>query len=584
MRKLVFLVLSLFAVCTVFGSCHTQNPPSNPPPENPPPVIQPPDGSGDEEFSVSDLPQDIKTNLSAGGYVKDKIDGFSQYENTSAYRKVKTVDELVAAIKDAQCHYNNIWDEESKTYTQVPAAGYTQENFAGKVRVIEIENDLNLGYYTLSESVKASGLVDDFCSRTQSSITSYTMSADFSQNGASQIKIENVSNLLVYSKNGAKLTHGGFKLTSDNNVVFRNLQFDELWQWEDTSNRSVAKVGDYDAFGWAYFKISFCGYIWIDHCSFGKSYDGQIDYSNPVYNANALTAFRAPYGADGNNGLHISYCSFGAGSADEDGYIYKMMSAIEKDYKSGGGNYLYYGKLRDCGASFEDILHGLAVPQKKGFLCGDDATFSGSYDNADDYNFNLKLRVSFANCVFKNLEDRLPKLRGGNAYMYNCMVDNSEYYSYRARLQSIGAKDAFTQINSTWKCALVSQGIVCGNGGSVAAENCSFEGIEYLLKNNDKKNTGKYVEGGYRLINCSYRKAKSDAVYIGSSSDPLNRFVNDTPDILKAENFKWNTADGEKPFEPALIDLDNAKANLFNENYGAGVSVALKDDFLKTVY
>ena len=336
MRKLVFLVLSLFAVCTVFGSCHTQNPPSNPPPENPPPVIQPPDGSGDEEFSVSDLPQDIKTNLSAGGYVKDKIDGFSQYENTSAYRKVKTVDELVAAIKDAQCHYNNIWDEESRTYTQVPAAGYTQENFAGKVRVIEIENDLNLGYYTLSESVKASGLVDDFCSRTQSSITSYTMSADFLQNGASQIKIENVSNLLVYSKNGAKLTHGGFKLTSDNNVVFRNLQFDELWQWEDTSNRSVAKVGDYDAFGWAYFKISFCGYIWIDHCSFGKSYDGQIDYSNPVYNANALTALRAPYGADGNNGLHISYCSFGAGSAEEDGYIYKMMSAIEKDYKSGG--------------------------------------------------------------------------------------------------------------------------------------------------------------------------------------------------------------------------------------------------------
>ena len=59
------------------------------------------------------------------------------------------------------------------------------------------------------------------------------------------------------------------------------------------------QIGDYDWYGWAYFKIAFCGYIWIDHCTFGKSYDGQIDVSNPEYTANAGVAFRAPYGADG---------------------------------------------------------------------------------------------------------------------------------------------------------------------------------------------------------------------------------------------------------------------------------------------
>ena len=36
------------------------------------------------------------------GYVKDKIGDFSVYENTSAYRKVQTTEELLTAIKDSK--------------------------------------------------------------------------------------------------------------------------------------------------------------------------------------------------------------------------------------------------------------------------------------------------------------------------------------------------------------------------------------------------------------------------------------------------------------------------------------------------
>lgn len=67
---------------------------------------------------------------------------------------------------------------------------------------------------------------------------------------------------------------------------------------------------------------------------------------------------------------------------------------------------------------------------KKGFLLGD----SGS-----EYYYNLNLNVSIANSKFKNIEDRIPKLRGGNAYMYNCIVDNFEYMSYRSQMKSIAA-------------------------------------------------------------------------------------------------------------------------------------------------
>lgn len=514
----------------------------------------------------------LNANYTAGGYVEGKISDFSVYENTKAYRTVTTAEELIQAIADAKYHYKNVW--ETSTYTQEPADGYTEDNFEGTVHVIEIANDLNLGYYKLrdelSDKVKAYNLVDDFGKNIPKWTDYISMSDMVLENGISQIKVENTSNLLIYSKNGAKLTHCGFKLTSDTNVVFRNLTFDEMWQWEDAPTDVTDKIGDYDWFGWAYFKISFCGYIWIDHCNFGKSYDGQIDYSNPVYNANAGTASRAPYGADGSNGLHISWCNFNAGSDDKDGYLYKMMSAIEEDYQSGGTQYLYYNALREGGASFEDILYGIAIPQKKGFLCGDNAKFSGSYDNADDYNFNLKLRVSFANCTFKNLEDRLPKLRGGNAYMYNCIVDSSQYYGYRTKLRGISAASKVASVNSGWKCGLVSQGIVCGNGGSVKAENCIFKGIEYLLKNNDTNNSAPYSLGGYQLVNCSYQQSATSTVYTGSSSDTGNSFTNSSTTTLTTDKFEWHTKDKTQPFTISAIGLENLEDMLkstFDKSY-----------------
>lgn len=511
-----------------------------------------------------------KVNLSADGYVRNKITNFDQYLNTDAYRVVKTPEEFVTAIEAAKYHYQNVWDEEKKTYTQIPAEGYDEKNMLGKVHVIEIANDLNMGYYKLSDELKQkTSILEDFCRKTQAAIQSLTMSDMFLENGMTQIKVENTSNLLIYSKNGAKLTHCGFKLTSDTNVVVRNLEFDELWQWEDTSNNTVAKIGDYDYFGWAYFKIAFCDAIWIDHCTFGKSYDGQIDYANPVYNANAGTAFRAPFGASGSNGLHISWCNFQSGSDDKNGYIYKMLSKIEEDYQNGNKNYLYYNQLRDSGASFDDILYGIAIPQKKGFLCGD------SGNNKEDYEYNLSLQISFANCYFKNLEDRIPKLRGGNAVLFNSIVDSSQYYEYRVKLKSMNLASKVAQVNSSWKCGLVSQGILCGNGGSILAQNCKFIGIDTILKNNDS-NTADKVIGGYQLINCSYQKSKDDAV--------LTSFSNFSSSALKEEYFSWHTDDKKEPFIISDVKLRNLLEFLTHEDYGVGCQPASKFNFLIANY
>ncbi|MDE7213721.1 MAG: InlB B-repeat-containing protein, partial [Anaeroplasmataceae bacterium] len=299
---------------------------------------------------INELDEATKKNLSVDGYAQYGISDFTQYWNTNAYRRVSTPLEFLTALVDAKYDYINTWNEETKTVEQTL-------NKAGSVHVIEIMNDLNLGYFKLGAQEKATNLVTDFASKMNNLSPYLCMSDMLKENGISQIKVENTSNLLIYSKSGIKLTHCGFKLTSDTNVVFRNLSFDELWQWEDAPVNSSTNIGDYDWFGWAYFKIAFCGFIWIDHCTFGKSYDGQIDYSNPVYDANAGTAFRAPYGATGENGLHISWCQFNSGSDDKDGYLYKMMAQIEAEYQEGKKNYLYYNALRDANISFEDILY-----------------------------------------------------------------------------------------------------------------------------------------------------------------------------------------------------------------------------------
>lgn len=523
---------------------------------------------------VIDLEDKVKNNLSVGGYASNGDFDFRKYKGTDAYRVVTTPLEFLTAIKDAKYDYTSTWDADTKTLNQTL-------NKEGSVHVIEIANDLNMGYFKLGAAEKATNIVSDFANKMENLKPYLCMSDMVLENGISQIKIENTSNLLIYSKNGAKLTHCGFKLTTDANVAFRNLEFDEMWQWEDAPVENSNAIGDYDFFGWAYFKISFCEYIWIDHCTFGKSYDGQIDYANPVYTTTG-TAFRAPYGAKGDNGLHISWCSFNAGSDDKDGYLYKMMDSIEQEYLAGKKNYLYYNSLRDAGISFEDILYGIAIPQKKGFLCGDDAKFS-SVDSEDDYNFNLKLKVSFANSVFKNIEDRLPKLRGGNAYMYNCVVDCSQYYAYRLKLLTQRAASAVQSVNSGWKCALVSQGIVCGNGGSVQAENCMFRGIDTLIKHNDKKNISPYVDGGYQIVNCQYQKGADGQVFYGSSSDYNSVFTSSSPVLLNTDNFSWKTEDGKAPFEVDLFRINKLEENLNSISYGSGTK-DLSEMYLKMKY
>ena len=467
------------------------------------------------------------------------------------------------------------------------------------VHVIEITNDIDLGYKKLSAASKAKSFVNNFCKDKQSSIdndtATFSVTSMLKEYGISEIEISGCNNLLIYSKNGAKLTHGGFKVTSCDRVALRNLEMDEMWQWEDSPNATPNfVVGDMDVFGWAYFKVSFCGYIWFDHCTFGKAYDGVIDVSNPYFYSYG-TASRAPYGKpeqyteDDSSGVHISNCYFKSGSDDPDGYLYKMMEEIEADYQRSitednyACKYLYYKTLRDnFNLSFEEILYGIAIPQKKAFLLGD----SSESKKAETYHYNQHLKVSLANNIIVDIEDRLPNVRGGIAYMYNTLVDNSRYYEYRNILMSKGAQGISSYGGGNYKLALVSQGIVGGYGGSICAQNCMFIGISTLVKNN---NSGKddittdQMRAGYSVVNSIWYNniESSDSSRIINTIVDANQIqstVGQTSPMTVAD-FNWHNATNTAPFTIDAYDVTNL-ATLLGEDYFVGVNPYFGDYYL----
>lgn len=581
------------------------------------------------------------TDYRVNGVVKDFVTDFTQYENTSSYVKVSTAKEFLDALENAKTQYTNVFKSittndgyivrnnvrknqsnwvsaitkglylknDDGTYTKIPSdtpwvdgdttytasmtyyedSPYSTVEYeqtltkASTVHVIEITADLDLGYNKIKDLGAANTFENWDKNKRLEGATDVYADPDMKEAGISKIKVENTTDLLIYSKNGSKLTHCGFGVSSCKNVVFRNLNMDEIWMWEDsTSTSPTIKVGDYDSFGWAYFKVSFSEGIWIDHCTFGKSFDGQIDYSNPVYNTMG-TYSKAPYKATGSNGLHISFCDFKSGSDDKNGYLYKMMDRIEKEYQAyesdpDGYEYTkascrYYFAIRDAGLTFDEILHGIAIPQKKAFLWG---------DSGDSYKYNKYLQVSMNACTIKDIEDRLPKVRGGMAYVYNTSVDNTEYHSYLSLLNSV--QSAVQRANSKYKLANVSQGILAGLDASVYLESVVYKGINSYLKNNDSTNSNyPTVNGGYMIKNSIIGSKQ------GSSNDnnPFDS-INSSKSSLTTANFAFKV-NGEKtnltssPFTINCYDvIGNSSLDGYFETKPTGVVTTFSEDFWLT--
>lgn len=399
---------------------------------------------------------------------------------------------------------------------------------ATKVKVIEIMNDLNLGWNEIDSQAKKLPFAQNIAPLTHPVLK---------KTGVSRITVDSFNDLTIFSKNGSTIKHAGFVFKNSKNVVVRNLQFDELWEWDENTK------GDYDRNDWGFITLEGCNGVWIDHCTFGKAYDGIVDSKK------------------GTKGVTISYSKFLPGDYKNKGFYTAMFDEMEKNPE----NYPMYSFIRKQGLSKENIMK-VASPQKKTHLIG-----ARELDVT-----NNDLEITLHHNYYKDSQDRMPRLRGGNAHIYNIVMDCRDIYAARNIVTSSMSK-AIT--NAGYHFGLTSNGAISTEGGALYMESSMILGVKNPFKNNQKSASKSEYTGKlkaydivYEYGNISYR---GDSEAKGS---PLS------PEPAEALEFSWNGFNS-LPYnynvdEPTVL-LDKLTGE---EGAGAGKLNLSSQDWIRTTY
>ena len=312
------------------------------------------------------------------------------------------------------------------------------------------------------------------------------------ETGVSYIKLHSFENLTIFSSNanGTTIKHAGVLFEENcKNIIFRNLTFDEFWEWDDIV--TSGKGGEYDRNDWDYISIDQKSEgIWIDHCTFYKSYDGVIDIKR----------------GENNQRVTISWCEFLPGSKNNT-FFDKQMTWLEENKDST----TYYKQLRDEENMSAEEVRTYAYGQKKTHLFG----YSDTDSTAE------VIKVTLANNYYKDSMDRLPRLRRGIVHEYNCILDSSEIYG---------------------KKKVTSNGAISTCDGQMLLENCYIDGIKRPLMSGNSSSPRGYINA----VNSVY--------YINGAKTELKPESNETGQtealVTDVDQFKANlTYTGYKTYD-----------------------------------
>jgi pectate lyase len=209
------------------------------------------------------------------------------------------------------------------------------------------------------------------------------------------------SNKTIYSAFGAGgFRRGTLRIDGTSNIILRNLKFRELWEWDDLT------VGQYDRNDWDYLTIlsRFSGpgvtarahHVWIDHCDFEKSYDGLFDV---VQGADLIT---------------VSWCKLaGAMSGESVRWVRRQFEHLEANAGLFPNYQLFRGSVGAAALQQRERF------QYKGNLVGNSAEpVTADRDRGH-------LNVTFHHNWYHNVDQRMPRMRFGNAHLFNLHADSS---------------------------------------------------------------------------------------------------------------------------------------------------------------
>jgi pectate lyase len=370
-------------------------------------------------------------------------------ETDPRYRKVSTPAEFRAAITDT------------------------------KTKVIEIMNDLNLGWNELPASEQKGRFRQN---------TAPKLHPVLLITGVGQIDIQDFNGLTIFSANGARIRHAGFNIKRCHQFIIRNLVFDELWEWDE------ATKGNYDSNDWDYIAVdNGSSHVWIDHCTFGKAYDGIVEVKT------------------GSNHVTVSWCRFLEDDGGTNSWVRQQIVALEGNAAA----HPMYAFLRANRFSVDDIV-AISRSQKKGHLVGATA-FTPA--NAD-------LSVTLHHNLYLGMQDRIPRVRGGNVHVFNIHVDNRNAHAarlrYDARVAAMSPEHAAKLSDGTYHFGVTQNGAIATEGGAVLVEKSYFEGVRNLLRNNQGDRENPAHTGKIRAVDVIFIHGKTK--FRGDSETPGHPF------------------------------------------------------------
>ncbi|MGH7991907.1 MAG: immunoglobulin domain-containing protein [Limisphaerales bacterium] len=433
-----------------------------------------------------------------------------------------------------------------KVYTPLDFANALQSAYktADSVKVIEIMNDLSLGWNEVGAAVQAVG---PFRENTAPLLHPVLLSV-----GESLIDIKPRSGLTIFSASGATIKHCNFNIKSCSNVIVRNLKFDENWEWDENTK------GQYDRNDWDFITLGNGGAvsnIWIDHCTFTKSYDGIVDTKA------------------GCSAINLSWCRYigDDGATNRHSWVWQQIDSLESNRTS----YAFYNFLRTRGFTTTNIVT---------IIQGHDKTHLAGQNDLDSK--NATITMTFHHLWLNSVWDRcVPRLRAGNVHDYNIYADDTLVLAAKRLRNSIAATMSTADqntLNNTYSFNPPINGAISTENGALQVEKSVYIDCLWPLRNNQTDPSNPAYTGKIRALDTIYQF--DSTIIRGNSTDPGNPMG----PFQTATNlaFSWNLPGNQLPYTYYPDDPAQLQAIVTSPTAGAGAGVLTwaKTNWLVTAY
>ncbi len=429
-------------------------------------------------------------------------------------------------------------------YAQV----YTATDFANAlnsktVKIIEIMNDLNLGYNEIEASAKSN-------SEPFRAAATPLLQPVLLQTGVSLVDIQKKNGLTIFSAGGSTLRHAKLNIKNCGNIIIRNLKFDQLWEWDESTK------GQYDRNDWDFITLGDGGAvsnIWVDHCTFTKSYDGILDTKA------------------GCSAITISWCKYAGddGATNTNSWVWQQINYLERSPSS----YPMYNFLRTRGFSTTNIVT---------IMQAHDKTHLAGQNDLDPNNATISMTFHH---LWIGVWDRcVPRLRAGNVHDYNIYVDDTLVLAAKRLRDAIAATMSTADqntLNNTYSFDPPVNGSISTESGALLLEKSVYIDCLWPLRNNQTDPSNPAYTGKIQALDSIYR---FDTTTVrGNSTDPGNPMGPFQAPLIP---FSWNLPGNQLPYSYTADDPAQLQAIVTSPTAGAGAGVLTwaKTNWLITAY